>query len=60
MASIEVCSGGIEFGWFSTENELSKISIGAGGNVSGLRASDLVISRGFPEFGPSKKGNYSF
>ena len=47
-------------GKFSTEKMTSKTFFMAEGNVSALRASDLVISRGFPEFGPSKKGNYSF
>lgn len=45
---------------FSTKNMSSRIFSAAKGNVSFLAASHLVISRGFLEFGPSKKGNYSF
>jgi len=40
----------------STGKRVREINFSRGGNVSPLGASDLVISRGFPEFGPSKKG----
>jgi hypothetical protein len=38
---------------FSTEKRSPKINLPAEGNVSPCGASDLVISRGFLEFGPS-------
>jgi hypothetical protein len=47
------CAWAVHFGEFSTGKGRLKINIVSEGNVSLLGASDLVISRGFPEFGPS-------
>jgi hypothetical protein len=46
-------NGGFTAVRFSTEKGMLKINLLVEGNVSLLDASDLVISRGFPEFGPS-------
>jgi hypothetical protein len=45
---------------FQQKKWATAIIFTVGGNVCLGGASDLVISRGFLEFGPSKKGNNSF
>ena len=45
---------------FPQIDEYQSIFLEQQSNVSTRDASELVISRGFLEFGPSKKGFYSF